>query len=278
MADSLTTETTDTRAADAHVVASRAPERTPLQTALRYGSMPVVVTVLLGGLYLWVGGQELDSIETRELTRDVLTRNIVRHVQLSALSTVFVLLLAVPAGILVTRPRFRRVAPAVIGLGNAGQAIPSLGALALLYYLLRTLDIPGVPSLGMVPVTIALVGYSFLPILRNTMVGLEQVDTDVLEAARGMGMSDRRILRLIELPLAVPVILAGIRTALVLNIGTATLAFLFGGGGLGVTIQRGFQLQRTPIILTGALLVAALALLADYVAGIIEERLTPRGL
>ncbi|MEX0835215.1 MAG: ABC transporter permease, partial [Nitriliruptor sp.] len=218
--------------------------RGPLGTAFRYLAMPLLITAIIGGLYLWVQGQELDSIELRQLESSILWPRFVEHVQLSALSTFFVLFLAVPTGILMTRPRFRRFAPAVIGLGNAGQAIPSLGTLALLYFLFVAVD--GLPSTGLVPVTVALVGYSFLPILRNTMVGLDQVDPSVLEAGKGMGLSDRRILRRIELPLAVPVVLAGVRTALVLNIGTAALAFLFGGGGLGVIIQRGFQLSRTP--------------------------------
>jgi osmoprotectant transport system permease protein len=148
--------------------------------------------------------------------------------------------------------------------------------LALLFYLFRVT--PGLPSTGTFPVVVALVGYSFLPILRNTMVGLEQVDRSVLEAGKGMGMSNARVLRRLELPLAVPVILAGVRTALVLNVGTATLAFLFGGGGLGQTIQTGFQLRRTPVLITGAVLVAVLALLIDYLAGLIEEKLTPKGL
>jgi osmoprotectant transport system permease protein len=250
--------------------------RGPAVTAFRYLAMPVFVLASLGLLLLWIGGLELDSIEQRQLRFDVIWPQVVRHVQLSAISTGIVIGLAVPVGIIATRPRFRRVTPYVIGLGNAGQAIPSLGALALLYFLFRTTA--WLPSTGLVPVVVALVGYSFLPILRNTMVGLDQVDRSVLEAGRGMGLSNLLILRRIELPLAVPVILAGIRTALVLNVGTAALAFLFGGGGLGMTIQRGFQLQRTPILVTGAVLVALLALLADYLAGIIEERLTPRGL
>lgn len=242
----------------------------------RYAAMPALIVGILLGLYLWVGAQELDSIEMRQLNADVLTQRTVRHLQLSALSTLFVLLIAVPIGILVTRPRFRALMPFAIGAGNAGQAIPSLGMLALLYVLFRT--IPFVPSTGLVPVTAALVGYSALPILRNTMVGLQQVDESVMESGRGMGLSDGQLLRRIELPLAVPVVLAGVRTALVLNIGTAALAFLFGGGGLGETIQTGFQLRRTPVLITGAVLVGTLALAADYLAGIVEERLTPRGL
>lgn len=250
--------------------------RTPLHNAFRYGAMPLLIAGILATLYVWVGAQELDSIEARNLTSDLLVGRTIRHIQLSALSTVLVLLIAVPVGTFVTRPRFRAAMPFAIGLGNAGQAIPSLGMLALLFFFLR--EVPWIPSTGLVIVTAALVGYSALPILRNTIVGLQQVDPSVLESGRGMGLSDGQLLRRIELPLAVPVVLAGIRTALVLNIGTAALAFLFGGGGLGETIQAGFQLRRTPVLITGAVLVGTLALAADYLAGIIEERLTPQGL
>lgn len=241
-----------------------------------YLGMPAFLVVVMTGLYLWVGGQELDSIETRTLTADNLIGQTIQHLRLTVLSTILVLLLAVPLGIFATRPRLRRYTPFIIGLGNAGQAIPSLGMLALLFYLFRTSE--ALPSTGTFPVVVALTAYSFLPILRNTMVGLDQVDRFVLEAGKGMGMSDRLVLRRIELPLAVPVILAGVRTALVLNVGTAALAFLFGGGGLGETIFSGFQLQRTPVLMTGAIMVAVLALLVDYVAGLVEEKLTPKGL
>ncbi|HSK97282.1 MAG TPA: ABC transporter permease [Euzebyales bacterium] len=241
-----------------------------------YATMPMLLTIVIGALALWVGGQELDSIEQRELQRTVLIDQTQRHVMLALLSTVLVLVLAVPLGILATRPRTRRLAPLIIGLGNAGQAVPSLGMLALIFFLFRT--IPALPSTGVVPVVAALTAYSFLPILRNTMVGLDTVDRDVLEAGRGMGMSTRQVLLRLELPLAVPVILAGVRTALVLNVGTATLAYLFGGGGLGDIIFSGFQLRRTPVLITGAVLTAVLALLIDYVAGLFEEWLTPEGL
>ncbi len=243
---------------------------------IHYFGMPLFLALVVVLLYFWVAGQELDSIETRTLTLDNLLGQTQQHLTLTLYSTFFVLLLAVPLGILATRPRLRRYAPVVIGLGNAGQAIPSLGLLALLFYLFRTQA--ALPSTGTFPVVVSLVGYSFLPILRNTMVGLDQVDRFVLEAGRGMGMSNRRVLGRIELPLAVPVVLAGVRTALVLNVGTAALAFLFGGGGLGETIFAGFQLRRTAVLITGAVLVAVLALLVDYVAGLVEEKLTPRGL
>ncbi len=243
---------------------------------VRYAAMPTFLILLNLATFVWLANQDLDSIERRTLTADNLISRAQEHVWLTVLSTTFVLLLAIPLGIAATRPAYRRFAPAIIGLGNAGQAIPSFGMLALLFYLFRAT--PWLPSTGTVPVVVALVGYSFLPILRNTMVGLDQVDRSVLEAGKGMGMPNRLVLRKLEFPLAVPVILAGVRTALVLNVGTATLAFLFGGGGLGSIIESGFKLQRNAVTLTGAVLVATLALFVDYLAGLIEEKVTPRGL
>lgn len=243
---------------------------------LHYAAMPIFLVVVVGLLALWVGGQELDPIETRELSLDVILSETRRHIYLTVVSTFLVLILAVPLGIVATRPGTRRLAPAIIGLGNAGQAIPSLGLLAIIFFLFRTN--PALPSTGVVPVVVALTAYSFLPILRNTMVGLEAVNRDVLEAGQGMGMSKRQVLTRLELPLAVPVILAGVRTALVLNVGTATLAFLFAAGGLGAIIFSGFQLARTPVLVTGAVLTAVLALAIDYIGGLVEEWLTPAGL
>lgn len=243
---------------------------------VHYGAMPLFLVIVVAGLALWVGGQELDAIETRELSVDVILVETRRHVVLTLISTFLVLILAVPLGIVATRPGTRRLAPAIIGLGNAGQAIPSLGLLAIIFFAFRTN--PALPSTGIVPVVVALTAYSFLPILRNTMVGLEAVNRDVLEAGQGMGMSKRQVLNRLELPLAVPVILAGVRTALVLNVGTATLAFLFAAGGLGAIIFSGFQLARTPVLVTGAVLTAVLALLIDYIGGLVEEWLTPAGL
>lgn len=266
----------DEAVAEPTVDVSGETARPTWKKVVHYAGMPVFVAVVLVLLYLYVQGQQLDSVAQRSLTTEAIRDNTLRHIQLTVLSTVGVLVTAVPLGILVTRPRARRIAPFVIGLGNAGQAIPSLGMLGVLFLVFFL--VPSLPATGLVPVVVALIAYSFLPILRNTIVGLEQVDPSILEAGRGMGMPNRRILRKIELPLAVPVILAGVRTALVLNVGTATLAFLFGGGGLGQTIFSGFQLQRTPVMVTGAVLTAALALLIDYLGGLAEELLSPRGL
>lgn len=125
---------------------------------------------------------------------------------------------------------------------------------------------------------IALTVFAILPVLRNTMVGLDQVDTATVEAARGMGMSKRQTLLGIELPLSVPVILAGVRTALVINVGMAALVFLIGAGGLGETINSGLKLQRNTAIFVGAALVAMLALVIDFLAALAERYLRPKGI
>lgn len=269
MAGSLTAPAGGTTASPSDQSSMRA-------TLLRYLGMPLLLGGTLVALYLWISGQQLDSVEARVLTQDFITEAVLQHMVLAALSTLAVLLLAIPLGIVATRPGRERTAATIIGLGNAGQAIPSLGMLALLFFLFA--EISWLPSTGTVPVVVALTAYSFLPILRNTMVGLDGVDASVLEAGRGMGMSNRQVLRRLELPLAVPVILAGVRTALVINIGTAALAFLFGGGGLGTIIFRGYQLNRTSVLTVGAVLTAVLALFVDWLAGLVEERLTPEGI
>lgn len=256
--------------------AAAAARKEQYKSVWRYMAMPLLLLVVLAGLYVWVQGQVLDSIEQRQLTTAFITQKLVEHVRVSLLSTVLVILIAVPMGILATRPHLRRYAPGIIAFGNFGQAIPSLGLLTIIFLGARTL--PWLPSTGLVPVVMALTAYSALPILRNTMVGLQQVDTNLLEAGRGMGLSNLDVLRTIEMPLAVPVILAGVRTALIINVGTGALVFLYGGGGLGELIFQGFQLRRTSILMTGAVLTAALALLIDYLAGVAEATMKPKGL
>lgn len=283
MAPTLTDATTDEHASYLEASAAKgraeddaAAKRERRRKLVHYFGMPIFLVVVLGLLYLYVSGLELDNIEARNLRQSTIVGRTQEHIVLTLLSTLFVLLLAIPLGILATRPRFRRVTPVIIGLGNAGQAIPSIGMLGLIFFLAANTAL--IPRSGTVPAVIALVAYSFLAILRNTMVGLEQVDRSVLEAGRGMGMSELRVLRKIELPLAVPVILAGVRTALVLNVGTATLAYFVGAGGLGEIIITGIGLSRVSILITGAVLTAVLALLVDYIAGLVEEVLTPKGL
>jgi len=237
---------------------------------------PLLLAAVVGALALYLSGRDLDSIEQRNLSLDVIARALWVHVQLTAISTAIVIAIAVPLGILLTRPAARRIAPAIVGVANVGQAVPSIGVLALFAM---------VVGLGRGGVIFALVLYSLLSVLRNTMAGLEGIDRSVVEAARGMGMSKLRTLRKIELPLAVPVMLAGIRTALILNVGTVTLATFTlgappdGSGGLGELINSGLRLGRLDtVVLAGAVLTAVLALLVDWIAGLVETLLRPHGL
>ena len=236
---------------------------------LRYLVMPVFLGVVCLALYLYVSTQQLDSIERRILTADFLFARVIEHIQLAVVSTLIVVVLAVTTGILLTRPGTRRVTPFIIGLANIGQAVPSIGLLALFAL---TWDF------GFWPAIVALVAYSFLSILRNTMVGLQQVDSSIIEAARGMGMTKLAVLFRIELPLAVPIILAGIRTALIINVGTATLVTFIGAGGLGEMINNAIRLDRTVVLITASGLTAILALFIDWLAGVAEDILRPRGL
>lgn len=243
--------------------------RAGIPRGLRYLAMPVFLSLVCLGLYLYVSGRELDSIEQRTLNREYLTDRIVEHINLAAMSTLLVVAIAVPLGILLTRPFARFLTPLALGVANMGQAIPSVGLLVLF-----TLTI----GIGFWPAVYALVAYSALPILRNTMVGVSQVDRSLIEAGRGMGMTKLQALLRIELPLAVPVILAGARTAIILNVGVAVLGAFTNAGTLGDLIVNGLALDRDPVLITGAVLTGVLALTIDWLAGIAEDVLTPRGL
>jgi osmoprotectant transport system permease protein len=236
---------------------------------LRYLGMPVFLGLVCLALYLYVGSLQLDSIEKRILNTGFLFSRVVEHIELAVVSTVIVVVLAVTTGILLTRPGTRRVTPAIIGLANIGQAVPSIGLLVLFAI---------VWDFGFWPAIVAFVAYSFLSILRNTMVGLQQVDRSTIEAARGMGMTKTAVLFRIELPLAVPIILAGIRTALIISVGTATLATFVDAGGLGTVIDTGIRLGRNSVLIVGSVLTGVLALSIDWLASVAEDILRPRGL
>ena len=236
---------------------------------LRYLAMPIFLGLACLALYLYVSSQQLDSIEKRILNADFLFARVIEHIELAVVSTIIVVVLAVTTGILLTRPGTRRVTPVIIGLANIGQAVPSIGLLVLFAI---TWDF------GFWPAIVALVAYSFLSILRNTMVGLQQVDRSTIEAARGMGMTKTAVLFRIELPLAVPIILAGIRTALIINVGTATLATFVDAGGLGTVIDTGIRLGRNSVLIVGSVLTGVLALSIDWLASVAEDILRPRGL
>jgi len=246
------------------------PARRERRTLVGYLFMPVFLALVCLSLYLYVKSQDLDSIEVRALNAESLTSTTWRHIQLTVVSTFFVIIIAVPLGVLLTRPFTRRYRGILLTIANIGQAVPTIGVLSLLAVAFL--------FLGFASAVVGLVAYAVLPVLRNTMVGLQQVDESILEAGRGMGISKFGVLRRIELPLAVPIILAGVRTALIINVGTATLAAYINAGGLGQIIVAGLSTNRLTVQLTGAVLTAVLALLIDYLAGIAEDVLRPKGL
>ncbi len=175
---------------------------------------------------------------------------------------------AVPLGVMSTRwSLLERLA---IPFADIVQTIPSLALLALL--------IPLGLGIGNKPAIVALFLYSLLPILQNTHAGIKNVDPHVKEAAIGMGMTDFQLLWKVELPLSISVIMTGVRTAAVMAVGTATLAAMVGGGGLGCYIVRGLQMMRDYLVLVGAIPAAVLALLADGLLGWLEYWVTPKGL
>ncbi len=191
------------------------------------------------------------------------------HLTIAAYSTVLVVVVAVPLGIVLTRPVMRRSAPYIITVANSGQAIPAYGLLVIGLLLLGQ---------GLATTVYMLALFALLPVLRNTMVGLDAVDRNVIEAGRGMGMTKMGVLGRIELPIAVPIITAGIRTAMIINIGMATLAFLIGGGGLGITINSGLKLNEDPVLIVGSAMVALTALTFDWIGAVLERYLRPKGI
>ncbi|ARJ39193.1 glycine/betaine ABC transporter permease [Sporosarcina ureae] len=192
----------------------------------------------------------LDVLQNR---RGQLLEALIEHIQISLISLLIAVLIAVPLGIYLTNRR--KMAESVIGASAVLQTIPSLALLGLLIPLF---------GIGKVPAIIALVVYALLPILRNTYTGIKEVDPSLKEAATAMGMNTRKRLMKVELPLAMPIIMAGIRTSMVLIVGTATLAALIGAGGLGELILLGIDRNNPSLIVLGAIPAALLALFFDF--------------
>jgi len=189
------------------------------------------------------------------------------HIKITVIAISISTIIGVAIGILVTR--FRRASTPVIGIAGIIYTIPSLALFGML--------IPFV-GIGIKPALIALILYSQLALIRNTFVGIVHIDPAIREASKGMGMSSWQFLRMVELPIALPVIMAGIRTAAVMNIGTATIAAYIGAGGLGWLIFRGIASVYTEQIVAGALPVTLLAIGVDYLFVLLERILTPVGL
>lgn len=195
--------------------------------------------------------------------QDELLNQTVEHIGLTFVSLLIAVIIGIPLGLLATR--YDNIASSVLGAVGIIQTIPSI---ALLGFMLPLLGI------GALPAVVALFLYALLPIVRNTYSGINEVEASVTEAARGMGMTGGQILRKVELPLAVPVIFAGIRTATVINVGVATLCALIGAGGLGEYIFRGIALNNSIMILAGALPAALLALGFDFLLGLFERNIS----
>lgn len=186
----------------------------------------------------------------------------VEHLGLTFAALAIAVAIGVPLAIACTR--YRKVAGPTLGAVGVIQTIPSIALLGFMIPLL---------GIGAIPAIVALFLYALLPIVRNTYAGIDEVEPSVVEAARGMGMTDRQILTKVELPLAMPVIFAGIRTATVINVGVATLCALIGAGGLGEFIFRGIALNNSIMILAGALPAALLAIFFDNILGLIERNM-----
>jgi osmoprotectant transport system permease protein len=195
-----------------------------------------------------------------------------QHVLLSGIALGIALAIAVPVGLLVGHRRRGQLV--AVSVANTGRAIPSFAVLVVVYVALVRLA----PRLAFsnIPTLVALVLLAVPPVLTNTYVGVQGVDADIVEAARGMGMRSVEVLLRIEVPLSVPVILAGIRTAAVTVVATATLAPLAGGGGLGEYILNGFAQSDPGMTYAGAVLVAVLAILTEATFAALQRRLTPR--
>lgn len=229
---------------------------------------PLLIVIFGVGYVVWYRSTTLTPTEEASLGWSTLQTTILDHITLTLTATVFVVLIAIPLGILLTRQKARPFKGVVINFANIGQAAPAVGLIVLLTMWLGT---------GFRTAVVGLVVYAILPILQNTIVGIDQVDKRTIEAARGIGFSGVRTLVQVELPLAVPVILNGVRTALVILVGTATLSTFIGATSLGTLITTGVTLFLPKLLISGAILVALLALTIDWLGRLVELVATPRG-
>jgi osmoprotectant transport system permease protein len=271
----LTTGTsagTGIAAADGAILPGAGPVAKKTRGQARWTSLiaqPVAIFAVLGIFLLWLGVAPLTPTERTTLDPATLWGATLQHLALTFVAAAIVLVIAIPLGILLTRPGFRRLSGPILAIANFGQAAPAIGLVVLLAIFVTS---------GFWSSIIALVLYAALPVLSNTMIGLRGVPAPLVEAGRGMGMSSGAVLLKVELPLAVPVMLAGIRTALVLLVGTAALAAFVNGGGLGLLIVTGVNLYLTTVLVAGALLIALLALFIDWLGRVVEFVAHPKGL
>lgn len=206
----------------------------------------------------------MNFIATRQ---DQIFDLILEHMQLTIFAVILAIVIGIPLGILITR--VKKLAAPIIGFANVIQAVPSL---ALLGFLIPLLGIGSKPAILMVFL------YSLLPIIKNTYTGLININPDTIEAAKGMGMTNAQILRIVQLPLALPIIMTGIRISAVTAVGLMTIAAFVGAGGLGYMVFSGVQTVNNNMILAGAIPACILALIMDFIVGKIEKAVTSPGI
>lgn len=197
---------------------------------------------------------EKNWVSLLELTYD--------HILMVGIGMIFALLIGIPLGILCTKNE--KLATVILTVANIIQVAPSLALLALLMLVF---------GLGFKSVVIALILYGLLPIIRNTYVGLKEVDSSISQAGKGIGMSSLQLLLKVQLPLALPFLLAGVRIAMIMSIGVATLAPFIGGDGLGKIIYSGINLRDSTKIYSGATIAAVMAISVDYLLGLAQKKL-----
>jgi len=233
--------------------------------------IPVVATVIIViWLYHAYGAYEYTTNNLAEFVRLTL-----EHLFLVIASMIAAVTVGVGLGIIMTRKTFMRFGAPIMAVVNIWQSFPALGVIALAYAFLPFLGLSGI---GAIPGLIALFFCAVAPVVRNTYAGIKSVSFDVIESATGMGMTPNQILIKIELPNSMPVIMGGVRTATALIVGTAPLAFLIGAGGLGFWIFTGISLMDTGIMMAGAVPVALIAMLFDYLLAILEKIVVSRGI
>ncbi|MFO8164740.1 MAG: ABC transporter permease [Thermodesulfobacteriota bacterium] len=234
-------------------------------------SVAVAATaIIVLWLYKYYGALKYTSDNLAEFFRLNYEHFFLVIVSMAAAGTV-----GVGIGIIMTRKGFERFGSIIMAIVNVWQSIPSLGVIALAYGFLPLLGLSGI---GVVPALIALFFHAVAPIVRNTYTGIQSVSSDVIESATGMGMTPNQILFKIEIPNALPVIMGGIRTATAIIVGSAPLAFLIGGGGLGFWIFTGIALMDMGIMISGAVPVALIAMLFDALLSKMEKIVVSKGI
>ena len=214
----------------------------------------------------------METLQFIVTNADVIARLAVEHMAIVGVAVSLAILTGVPIGIAITQNQ--RVADRVLYGASMIMTIPSVALFGLMIPILSLIG----QGIGYLPAVIAVLLYSQLPIIRNTYTAITNVDPALREAARGMGMTTRQRLGRVEIPLAVPIIMAGVRTAVLINIGVTAIAAYIGAGGLGVLITRGISQTDPRQLIAGAVAVSLLAVTVDYALLLVQRRLTPRGL